>query len=138
MRMRANTAQSGFSLIEMMLVLGIIAFIAAMVAQNVFATGESAKIRQAKVGVNKVASEVQAFYTDSGNLPNKVQDLYTKPANAQNWRPYLKESQANDPWGNPFVLKVGSEFGDGFAVISLGADGKEGGSDRNADISSAN
>lgn len=137
MRKRAPTAQAGFSLIEMMLVLGIIAFIAAMVAQNVFSTGETAKIKQAKLGVNKVASEVQAFYTDSGNLPSKIEDLFQKPANAQNWRVYLKESQSKDPWGNPFVLKVASEYGDGFAVLSLGADGKEGGTERNADISSA-
>jgi general secretion pathway protein G len=134
---RSRTLQAGFSLIEMMLVLGIIAFIAAMVAQNVFKTGESAKRKQAELGVSKIASEVQAYYTDNGNLPSKIEDLFSKPASAANWRPYLKLSQTKDPWGNPFVLKVASEYGDGFAVLSYAADGKEGGTDRDADVSSA-
>lgn len=134
---RPTRLSQGFSLIEMMLVLGIIAFIAAMVAQNIFRSGEEAKQRQAKLGVNKVAAEVQTFYSENGNLPGKIDDLMKKPANAQNWRQYLRESQAKDPWQNAYVLKVSGEFPDGFAVISLGADGKEGGSGRDADISSA-
>lgn len=138
MQLRRPTNQAGFSLIEMMLVLGIIAFIAAMVAQNVFKTGETAKRKQAALGVKKIASEAQAFYTDTGSLPSKIEDLITKPANAQNWsRQYLKPSQAKDPWGNQFVLKSGGDYSDGFVVLSYGADGKEGGTDSNADISSA-
>lgn len=138
MQLRRPTAQAGFSLIEMMLVLGIIAFIAAMVAQNVFKAGEKAKQGEAKLGVKKIASEAQAFYTDTGNLPSKLDDLMTKPANAQNWsRQYIKPSQAKDPWGNPFVLKTGADYGDGFVVLSYGADGKEGGTGNDADISSA-
>jgi general secretion pathway protein G len=135
---RMPAAQAGFSLIEMMLVLGIIAFIAAMVAQNVFKTGEAAKRKEALLGVKKIASEAQAYYTDNGSLPSKLDDLITKPSNAQNWtRQYLKPSQSKDPWGNVYMLKTGSDHADGFVVISYAADGKEGGTGNDADVSSA-
>jgi general secretion pathway protein G len=135
--MKRRHPQAGFSLIEILLVLGIITFIAAMVANNVFQNTEKAKLKQAMLGVKKLASEVQAYYLDNNSLPSKIEDLVVKPANAQNWRQYAQKSQMTDPWGNPFVLKVDPQSAQGFAVISFGADKAEGGSDLNTDISSA-
>ena len=131
-------AVGGFSLIEMMLVLGIIAFIAAMVAQNIYDRSRVANVRSAQLAVKKIASEAQAYLVDTGTLPTKLDDLLVQPQNLPIWNgPYLRDSQVNDAWHNRFVLKSGTGFRDGFVVLSFGADGKEGGTGFNADISSA-
>ncbi len=127
--------QGGFSLIEMLLVLGIIAFIATMLATNIFKNQESANVRAAQAGVRKVATAVDQFYLDSGTLPSKIEDLATRPGNATNWNgPYINQSQTLDPWKNAYVLKVPGEGGQPYAVISLGADKAPGGKDNAADI----
>lgn len=127
--------QGGFSLIEMLLVLGIIAFIATMLATNIFGAKESANVKAAAAGVRKVATYVDQYYLDTGSIPTKIEDLLTRPSNVSNWNgPYLKESGAKDPWGTPYVIKVPGDGGNPYAVISLGSDKAPGGKDNAADI----
>lgn len=134
-RRPARALQRGFSLIEMLLVLGIIAFIATMLATNIFGARESANVKAAAAGVRKVATYVDQFYLDTGSIPTKIEDLLTRPSNVSNWNgPYLKESQAKDPWGTPYVIKVPGEGGTPYAVISLGSDKAPGGKDNAADV----
>jgi len=128
-------AAKGFSLIEMLLVLGIIAFIATMLATNIFSSKGKADVKAAQAGVRKVASSVDQYYLDTGGFPSKMDDLVTRPGSASNWGgPYLNESQTKDPWGNPYVIKVPGEGGAPYAVISLGSDKAPGGKDNAADI----
>lgn len=134
-RRRVGGHQQGFSLIEMLLVLGIIAFIATMLATNIFKSKGKADVKAAQAGVRKVATAVDQFYLDSGTIPAKIDELVTRPGNAANWGgPYLNESQLKDPWGTPYVIKVPGEGGQPYAVISLGSDKAEGGADTAADI----
>ena len=132
---RVGVHQQGFSLIEMLLVLGIIAFIATMLATNIFKGKGKADVKAAQAGVRKVATYVDEYYLDSGSVPSKIEDLLTKPGNVANWGgPYLKESQMKDPWGTNYVIKVPGEGGQPYAVISLGSDKTPGGTDTAADI----
>ena len=134
-RRRVSVHQQGFSLIEMLLVLGIIAFIATMLATNIFKGKGKADVKAAQAGVRKVATSVDEYYLDSGSIPTKIEDLLTKPGNVANWGgPYLKESQLKDPWGTNYVIKVPGEGGQPYAVISLGSDKTPGGADTAADI----
>ncbi len=134
-RRRVSVHQQGFSLIEMLLVLGIIAFIATMLATNIFKGKGKADVKAAQAGVRKVATSVDEYYLDSGSIPTKIEDLITKPGNVANWGgPYLKESQLKDPWGTNYVIKVPGEGGQPYAVISLGSDKTPGGADTAADI----
>ncbi|MBK9653959.1 MAG: type II secretion system protein GspG [Rhodanobacteraceae bacterium] len=134
-RRRASLHQRGFSLIEMLLVLGIIAFIATMLATNIFKGKGKADVKAAQAGVRKVATSVDQYYLDSVTIPTKIEDLITTPGNATNWGgPYLKESQLKDPWGTNYVIKVPGEGGQPYAVISLGSDKTPGGADTAADI----
>ena len=127
--------QNGFSLIEMLLVLGIIAFIATMLATNIFKSKGKADVKAAQAGVRKVATSVDQYYLDSGTIPAKIEDLVTRPGSASNWGgPYLNESQLKDPWGTPYTIKVPGEGGQPYAVISLGSDKAPGGKDTAADI----
>jgi general secretion pathway protein G len=131
-------ALRGFSLIEMLLVLGLIAFVATMLFTNVIRNQESANRKAAQAGVRKVATAVDQYYLDNGSIPTKIEDLVNRPANASNWNgPYLRESQILDPWKNTYVLKVPGEGGEPYEVISYGADKAPGGKDAGADISSA-
>jgi general secretion pathway protein G len=134
-RRRVFVHQQGFSLIEMLLVLGIIAFIATMLATNIFTSKGKADVKAAQAGVRKVATAVDQFYLDSGTLPGKIEELVTRPGNAANWGgPYLNESQIKDPWGTVYTIKVPGEGGQPYAVISLGSDKAPGGKDTAADI----
>lgn len=134
-RRRVSVHQQGFSLIEMLLVLGIIAFIATMLATNIFKGKGKADVKAAQAGVRKVATSVDQYYLDSGTIPAKIEDLVTRPGNATNWGgPYLNESQLKDPWGTNYVIKVPGEGGQPYAVISLGSDKAPGGADTAADI----
>ena len=134
-RRRVAAHQQGFSLIEMLLVLGIIAFIATMLATNIFTSKGKADVKAAQAGVRKVATAVDQYYLDSGTLPTKIEELVTRPGNAANWGgPYLNESQIKDPWGTVYTIKVPGEGGQPYAVISLGSDKSPGGKDTAADV----
>ncbi len=129
-----RTNQSGFSLIEILLVVGIIAFLAAMVAVNMIGQGTQANIKNAKTGTKMVYAKAATYFLDTGSAPTKLEDLVSKPGDAPNWKgPYLSEGQTKDPWGTPYVLKSPGEHMD-IDVMSFGADRKEGGADVNADI----
>lgn len=136
-QLRGRGAQQGFSLIEILLVLGIIVFIATMVATNLIGKSEEAKVKQAKAGVQKVAQAVNNYYLDVGAIPASMDALLKKPGEAPNWKgPYLNESQLNDPWKTKYVLKVPGDNGQEFAAISYGSDGQAGGTERAADVTS--
>lgn len=132
---RAPRAQTGFSLIEILLVLGIIVFIATLVAGNIINQGENANVKSAKAGVQKVASAVNNYYLDTGQVPKSIDALLSKPGDVPNWKgPYLQGSQIKDPWGTPYQYKMPGENGQEFEVISLGSDRVAGGSERGKDI----
>jgi len=131
---RQRSRQSGFSLIEILLVVGIIAFLAAMVAVNMIGQGTQANIKNAKTGTKMVYAKAATYFLDTGSAPSRIEDLISKPSDAPNWKgPYLTENQAKDPWGTPYVLKSPGEHLD-IDIMSFGADRKEGGADTNADI----
>ena len=111
-RRRVSLPQRGFSLIEMLLVLGIIAFIATMLATNIFKGKGKADVKAAQAGVRKVATSVDQYYLDSGTIPAKIEDLVTRPGNATNWvGPYLNQSQRKEQWGTNYVLTGPGEEG---------------------------
>jgi general secretion pathway protein G len=133
-QVKARMRSRGFSLIEILLVVGIIAFLAAMVAVNVIGQGTNANIKNAKTGTKMIYAKAATYYLDTGAAPSKIEDLVSKPGDVANWKgPYLTEAQTRDPWNTPYVLKSPGEHLD-IDVISLGADRKEGGSDAGADI----
>jgi general secretion pathway protein G len=138
MKKSVRTAQAGFSLIEILLVMGIIAFIATLVANNLVGNAQKAKYAGAKAGVQKVALAASNFYIDVGQIPGSIEQLMTAPSNTQNWKgPYLQKSQLLDPWDNPYMLKVDSKGSQGFVVISLASDKAEGGEGYAKDLSSS-
>lgn len=134
---RVRTAQGGFSLIEILIVVALIALIAGMVANQVFGGKSRANVKLAQSGVADLSGKIENYEMDVGSLPERLEDLVKEPGNAKGWLgPYAKEGALKDPWNTPYEYRVP---GDGvpFVVISYGNDKKPGGTGVDKDISSA-
>lgn len=131
---RTRARQDGFSLIEVLLVLALIAGIGALIATNVFGAGEKAKVSEAKIAVRKISMAVDNYYIDTGNLPSKLDQLVSGSGGADGWDgPYARESDLIDPWDNPYQYKAPGDHGP-YDIISLGSDKKSGGEGKGSDI----
>ena len=129
-----RAAQSGFSLIEIILVVVLIGGIVAFAASRILGGGDRARYNLAKSQVQTLAEKVQQYQMDTGELPDTLQALVTQPGDASGWLgPYAKDSELQDPWKNTLQYRVPGE-GRAFDIVSLGADGQAGGDSVNADI----
>ena len=130
----AKAAQSGFSLIEIIVVVVLIGGIVAFAASRILGGGDRAKVRLAESQVLTIAEKVEQYRMDTGELPPNLQALVTQSGNAPGWLgPYAKDGELLDPWKNALQYQVPGESG-AFDVVSLGADGKPGGQSVDADI----
>lgn len=131
--------QRGLSLIEMLVVVGILAFIMTFVVGRVTQARKKGQISQAKILIGLIEQAGEEFQYDCGYYPETLEDLVSAPPDCAQWgpNPYLKNGKIpKDPWGRDFLYRY-SEERDSYEVISYGADRKPGGSGRfNEDISS--
>ncbi len=129
----STRAQRGFSLIEILIVVALIAVIAGMVANQVFGGQDKAKYKLAVTDVTALSAKVDQFESDTGTLPQRLEDLVTSPGNVKGWLgPYLKESALKDPWNTPY--EYSNSGGRSFTITSYGADKKPGGTGVDADV----
>ncbi|TWB39012.1 type II secretion system protein G (GspG) [Nitrospirillum pindoramense] len=131
MTQRPREGQSGFTLVEVLVVLVIIGLLGLLVAPNLVGRLGKAKGEAAQAQINTLVSAVDLFYVDMGRYPNNdegLEALMTAPGSDANWRgPYLRKRQALiDPWGNPYRYKVPGAHG-AYDLFSYGSDNKEGG-----------
>ena len=133
---RHQTDQRGFTLVELLLVLVILALIAGLVLPGIIGKAESAKAKAASSQISRISMSVESFYLDTGKTPSSLDDLVNEPAGITGWNgPYIKNSLLKDPWGEPYKYRVPGEHGD-FDIQSYGADRQQGGEKNNADITS--
>jgi len=131
-----NKRQRGFTLVELLLVLVILALIAGLVLPGIIGKAESAKAKAAASQISRISMSVESFYLDTGNTPSSLEELVNQPSDARGWNgPYIKNSLLKDPWGQPYKYRVPGEHGD-FDIESYGADRQKGGEGKNADIAS--
>ena len=132
----ASYSSSGFTLVELLLVLMILALIGGLVLPSIIKTGEGAKAKAVKSQVSRISMAVESYYLDTGSTPDSLQQLIENTANDGGWNgPYIKTSALNDPWNNKFEFKSPGDHGE-FDVSSMGADGRPGGEGNNADVNS--
>ena len=128
----AARAQRGFSLIEILIVVALIALIAGMVANQVFGGQDRAKVKMAEAQITALAGKVSQYEGDTGALPQRLEDLVTSSGNVKGWLgPYSKESELKDPWNVPYEYRIS---GRRFTITSHGADKQPGGTGVDADI----
>lgn len=131
-----RAAQAGFSLIEILIVVALIALIAGMVANQVFGGQDRAKVKMAQSQLASLAGKIEQYEMDTGALPNSLSDLVAQSGSTKGWLgPYSKESELKDPWNTAIEMRVPGENAP-FALISMGADRKSGGTGVDADINS--
>ncbi|HVK51747.1 MAG TPA: type II secretion system major pseudopilin GspG [Pseudoxanthomonas sp.] len=130
----ARSRQTGFSLLEIIIVLILIGGILALVGNRLLGGADRGKANLARSQVQTLAGKIENYQLDTGSLPQRLDDLVVAPQNAPNWLgPYAKEAELKDPWGNAIEYRAPGET-QAFDLISLGKDGKVGGSSVDADI----
>lgn len=133
-----SRASRGFTLLELVMVLVIIGVILSMVGPRVFNSLSRATGEQAKIKIEQIGSALELFKLDTGRYPNTQEGLgalLAAPAGLANWNgPYIRDPKSlKDPWSRDFIYRSPGEKG-GYDLVSLGADGKEGGEGENKDV----
>ncbi|MDH5205936.1 MAG: type II secretion system major pseudopilin GspG [Hylemonella sp.] len=131
---------SGFTLIELMVVLVIIGVLAALIVPNVLDRADDARVTAARTDIANLSQALKLYKLDNQRYPTAAQGLQAlraKPAEGPippNWKPYV-EKLPNDPWGRPYQYLNPGLQGE-IDVMSFGADGQPGGEGKDADIGS--
>jgi len=130
-----SSRRGGFTLVEMLLVLVILATLAAIVVPKFAGRSQQAKETAARSQIASFEMALDAFEVDNGYFPtgpDGLRELVEAPSDAGDWRgPYLKKPVIPvDPWGNEYIYAYpGKENADGYDLLCMGADGREGGND---------
>jgi general secretion pathway protein G len=130
----------GFTLVELLVVLVILSLIMGLVGPRVLGYLSDARVRSAKLQIDSLSAALDLFYLDAGRYPSQsegLEVLIKRPPSVDSWNgPYIKQAALPlDPWGNAYLYKVPGQNAP-FQIVSLGSDGREGGSDDAGDIAS--
>lgn len=129
--------EKGFTLLELLVVVVIIGLLAGFVAPRYFGQVGKSEVATAKAQIDAFEKALDQYRLDTGRYPTAelgLKALVDKPATEPKWNgPYLKKEVPLDPWGKAYVYKVPGEKWD-FDLVSLGRDGRPGGSGEDADI----
>ena len=117
-----------FSLVEVMIVVVIIGLMAGVVTYATTGYLEKAKVKRAKADIATLSGALDSYYAENSHFPDNQQGLKALVPN------YVKVLQ-NDPWGHPYQYVQPGRTAP-YDLISYGADGREGGSGPDADITS--
>lgn len=134
LRRPSRPSLRGFTLVELLLVMVILAVLAAIVIPKFAGRSEESRITAAQTQIAQFGTMLDMYETDNGSYPTTQQGLYAlreKPTTApepRKWNgPYIKGEVPADPWGSEYVYRSpGTLNKDGYDLISIGPDQKEG------------
>ncbi|WP_334021630.1 type II secretion system major pseudopilin GspG [Alteromonas sp. S015] len=133
-----KSKNSGFTLLEMIVVLVIIGLLMGLVGPRVFKQADKAKVQTAETQVVMLKGALQTMRLDINRFPSKEEGLallIDNVSNDSNWDgPYLDGELPLDPWDRPYQYSNEKTKSQPFALYSFGADGKLGGEDYDTDI----
>ncbi len=130
---------AGFTLVELMAVLLIIALIAGLATKTFMSATDKAKVATTVATLKTLHASVNMFKLDNGRYPTEemgLLELVEEPVDTDSWAQggYLDSTEIpNDAWKNEFVFMLNPQSGKPFVIISYGADGKEGGEEGSYD-----
>ena len=135
---RLHRAQAGFTLIEVLIVLGIIALLATVVTPQVWRYMGQARTETARVQLSAITTAMELYALDNGGYPSQQAGLVAlvrQPQGATRWRgPYLKKAEGlSDPWGRPYGYKIPGRQSP-YEIFTLGRDNATGGTGEDQDI----
>ena len=139
---RTTHARAGFTLVEILVVIIVIAVLATLVAPNVFRHVGRAKDTTARAQIELLSAAIEAYRMDNDVFPTTEQGLAalrtapTGDPRPRDWRgPYLRREVPVDPWGRPYVYRSpGTANPESYDLLTLGRDGREGGQGEDADV----
>jgi general secretion pathway protein G len=131
----------GWTFMETLIVIGIVLVLTSMVGLMAFRFIDQAKQATAKSQIEVYGLALEAYYMDCRSYPGQAEGLaalWRKPSSApESWNgPYLNKAVAADPWGKPYAYRVPGPNGLPFQLVSLGADGVDGGEGKDRDLKS--
>jgi len=135
--MRSQTRRRGFTILELLIVIGILLAIGGLVAVNVLGASEKADLKLARAQLQAFEGALETFRVEMKRWPTEEEglavlgskDALSEEDDKAKWGgPYLKEPKPNDAWGNAWVFRVPSTIIEGqpFDIVSNGPDGQEG------------
>ncbi len=137
--------KKGFTLIELLIVIVILGILATFLVPKIMQKPDEARVAKAKNDIMAIETALKMYKMDNGVYPTTMQGLKAliqKPSIPPIPKHYKEggyldsNSVPKDPWGNPYIYRSPGDNSRPYEIISLGADGKEGGSGVNADIKS--
>lgn len=127
----------GFTLLELLVVMVIIGLLVGYVGPRYFAQIGKSEVKAARMQLDGFEKALEQYRLDTGHYPSSelgLEALVVRPASEARWQgPYLKKQVPMDPWGNPYIYRLGGPRGE-FEILSLGKDGRPGGDGEAADI----
>lgn len=135
-RRRARGGAEGFTLIELMVVVAIIAILAAIVLPNVLSNVDEANVTKAKAEMNSFKVALTQYKLKFKKFPTTGEGMQALVNNAAGIK--MIDAVPKDPWGNDYIYRSPGTQGNDFEIISYGEDGQPGGTGYNADIESWN
>jgi general secretion pathway protein G len=132
---RSHPRVSGFTLVEIVIVIALIGLILAVVANRIMGSQKRAEYKLAQTQLQTLSGKIEQYQSDVGSLPESLKQLVIAPANASGWLgPYSRDEELQDPWHHPIEYKRPGEEGRAYQLTSLGVDGKAGGEGVDKDI----
>jgi general secretion pathway protein G len=133
----SSKRSSGFTLLELLVVMVIIGMLAGFVAPKFFAQIGKSQTKTARAQIDALEKSLDQYRLDVGHYPTNEQGLAAlmeRPAGETKWSgPYLKKAVPLDPWSNAYVYKFPGEHGE-YDLISYAKDGQPGGTGESEDI----
>ncbi|WP_199554803.1 type II secretion system major pseudopilin GspG [Sandaracinobacteroides hominis] len=131
---RPRPQANGFTLVELLVVLAIIGLLTTVVVLNVLPMQSRAQVQKAEADIAIIEQGLEFWRIDTGRYPTAEEGLAVLVAPTVTGAKL--KNLPNDPWGKPYGYVVPGANNKPYAVISLGADGVEGGEGENADLRS--
>ncbi|MEM7755610.1 MAG: type II secretion system major pseudopilin GspG [Planctomycetota bacterium] len=131
----ARATRRAFTLIEVLIVLGIVLALSAIIGVAVFGASDEADVKLAETDLNNIEKSMQFFRLDFGRYPTEDEGIAVlwnrelletdDEADEAKWKSYLEDPIPTDRWGNEWGYREGSEYGQDYDLWSNGPDGEE-------------
>jgi general secretion pathway protein G len=138
-----SIADEGWTFMETLIVIAIVLILTSIVGFTGIQYLDRARTAAARSQIDSFSLALESYYIDCGRYPSEeqgLQALWQRPSVepiSPLWAgPYIYRKTPNDPWGNPYEYRTPGPDRLPFSIRSLGADGREGGDGKNADITS--
>ena len=126
--------QGGFTILEIVIVFILLAGIMAFVGPKIFEKMGQAKSAEQRIRTQTLVGNIEMYKLEVGKYPENLGALVRQPAGVDKWNgPYAKDVDLKDAWGNDYRYTVPGQ-GKAYDLVSLGADGKDGGEGENRDV----